>query len=165
MMVEVKRNDFLMCSGGGPFKKSVQIDVLYFFFNDTPPPEIYTLSLHDALPIWVERDVGSLHPHPPCPRTEIGTRLRLQQMTQRHRRPVQIRDLVMRTRQGLDPSAQDGGKLLDRIRRVLALRDQSAHETEDVADAVVELGDHQLLPLLRATALARGELRQLQDHF
>src|SRR6266705_3421675 len=23
-----------------------------FFFNDTPPPEIYTLSLHDALPIW-----------------------------------------------------------------------------------------------------------------
>src|SRR5439155_25215314 len=25
---------------------------LFFFFNDTPPPEIYTLSLHDALPIW-----------------------------------------------------------------------------------------------------------------
>src|SRR5690606_40372342 len=23
-----------------------------FFFNDPPPPEIYTLSLHDALPIW-----------------------------------------------------------------------------------------------------------------
>src|SRR5439155_20791045 len=23
-----------------------------FFFNDTPTPEIYTLSLHDALPIW-----------------------------------------------------------------------------------------------------------------
>src|SRR5438067_8081640 len=23
-----------------------------FFFNDTAPPEIYTLSLHDALPIW-----------------------------------------------------------------------------------------------------------------
>src|SRR5437764_10108749 len=23
-----------------------------FFFNDTPPPEIYTLSLHDALPTW-----------------------------------------------------------------------------------------------------------------
>src|SRR3990167_7430654 len=22
------------------------------FFNDTAPPEIYTLSLHDALPIW-----------------------------------------------------------------------------------------------------------------
>src|SRR5699024_12456980 len=24
----------------------------FFFFNATPPPEIYTLSLHDALPIW-----------------------------------------------------------------------------------------------------------------
>src|ERR1035438_581313 len=28
--------------------------VLYFlFFNDTAPTEIYTLSLHDALPIWL----------------------------------------------------------------------------------------------------------------
>src|SRR5688572_31087641 len=25
--------------------------ILYFFFNDTAPTEIYTLSLHDALPI------------------------------------------------------------------------------------------------------------------
>src|SRR5438445_6059659 len=24
----------------------------FFFFNDTPPTEIYTLSLHDALPIY-----------------------------------------------------------------------------------------------------------------
>src|SRR3712207_2865382 len=28
-----------------------------FFFNDTATTEIYTLSLHDALPIWVERAV------------------------------------------------------------------------------------------------------------
>src|SRR5437660_6770219 len=27
-----------------------------FFFNDTPTTEIYTLSLHDALPIWDRRD-------------------------------------------------------------------------------------------------------------
>src|SRR3712207_8166952 len=26
-----------------------------FFFNDTATPEIYTLSLHDALPIWIVR--------------------------------------------------------------------------------------------------------------
>src|SRR5438445_5166191 len=26
---------------------------LLFFFNDTAPTEIYTLSLHDALPIWI----------------------------------------------------------------------------------------------------------------
>src|SRR6266704_2211421 len=29
-----------------------------FFFNDTAPPEIYTLSLHDALPIFRARRVG-----------------------------------------------------------------------------------------------------------
>src|SRR2546426_9375881 len=26
----------------------------FFFFNDTATTEIYTLSLHDALPIWVQ---------------------------------------------------------------------------------------------------------------
>src|SRR3712207_7958552 len=31
-----------------------------FFFNDTATTEIYTLSLHDALPIWVRS--------PPCSR-------------------------------------------------------------------------------------------------
>src|SRR5437899_12634733 len=25
----------------------------FFFFNDKTPTEIYTLSLHDALPIWI----------------------------------------------------------------------------------------------------------------
>src|SRR5689334_25029127 len=31
------------------------IPLFFFFFNDTPPTEIYTLSLHDALPIcWPE---------------------------------------------------------------------------------------------------------------
>src|SRR3989442_10256448 len=28
---------------------------LFFFFNDTATTEIYTLSLHDALPIWDRR--------------------------------------------------------------------------------------------------------------
>src|SRR3712207_8655435 len=27
-----------------------------FFLNDTATPEIYTLSLHDALPIWEDHD-------------------------------------------------------------------------------------------------------------
>src|SRR5437764_9717888 len=33
----------------------------FFFFSDTASPEIYTLSLHDALPIftWTPRRVGS----------------------------------------------------------------------------------------------------------
>src|SRR3712207_8038560 len=29
--------------------------VCFFFFNDTATTEIYTLSLHDALPIWQDR--------------------------------------------------------------------------------------------------------------
>src|SRR2546422_7943330 len=28
---------------------------MFFFFNDTATTEIYTLSLHDALPIWPRR--------------------------------------------------------------------------------------------------------------
>src|SRR5258708_18959807 len=31
----------------------------FFFFNDTATTEIYTLSLHDALPIWAERRAPS----------------------------------------------------------------------------------------------------------
>src|SRR2546427_11727553 len=30
------------------------VTVLFFFFNDTATTEIYTLSLHDALPIFVQ---------------------------------------------------------------------------------------------------------------
>src|SRR2546426_11201617 len=33
-----------------------------FFFNDTATTEIYTLSLHDALPISVRADPVRLHP-------------------------------------------------------------------------------------------------------
>src|SRR2546430_15679767 len=31
----------------------------FFFFNDTATTEIYTLSLHDALPIWAGRRAGA----------------------------------------------------------------------------------------------------------
>src|SRR3712207_6861537 len=47
----------------------------FFFFNDTATTEIYTLSLHDALPIFV-----STHPRPPRgpdrPRERAGRPLR-----------------------------------------------------------------------------------------
>src|SRR5688572_31608074 len=33
----------------------------YFFFTDTATTEIYTLSLHDALPIWQERQARQGH--------------------------------------------------------------------------------------------------------
>src|SRR2546427_6080618 len=35
--------------------RPTRLNVLFFFFNDTATTEIYTLSLHDALPISVER--------------------------------------------------------------------------------------------------------------
>src|SRR5256885_8693990 len=34
----------------------------FFFFNDTATTEIYTLSLHDALPIWDANLAGEMYP-------------------------------------------------------------------------------------------------------
>src|SRR2546422_6422310 len=36
----------------------------FFFFNDTATTEIYTLSLHDALPIYYQRIVSRTRPGP-----------------------------------------------------------------------------------------------------
>src|SRR2546422_5327768 len=38
------------------------LSFFFFFFNDTATTEIYTLSLHDALPISRGRRRGRLHP-------------------------------------------------------------------------------------------------------
>src|SRR2546426_7213380 len=54
---------------------SIQVQIFFFFFNDTATTEIYTLSLHDALPIlrqgapgdgWHERrrHLGDPQAHP-----------------------------------------------------------------------------------------------------
>src|SRR5258708_27071756 len=45
----------------------------FFFFNDTAPPEIYTLSLHDALPILAARTKTLGRDHLP-PQHELGRR-------------------------------------------------------------------------------------------
>src|SRR3712207_7148921 len=42
---------------------------LFFFFNDTATTEIYTLSLHDALPIYLRRSVERPHHADPSHRT------------------------------------------------------------------------------------------------
>src|SRR5256885_8295297 len=34
--------------------------LFFFFFNDTATTEIYTLSLHDALPIWKPYEPGAV---------------------------------------------------------------------------------------------------------
>src|SRR2546430_17055663 len=45
---------------------------LFFFFNDTATTEIYTLSLHDALPILAgERDAGDAEERRPQPRDPV----------------------------------------------------------------------------------------------
>src|SRR5437870_10404916 len=52
----------------------------FFFFNDTATTEIYTLSLHDALPIYqrhswvVLRGIGGLCLVPPFHRSELQCR-------------------------------------------------------------------------------------------
>src|ERR1035441_11010015 len=48
--MHVSANDMCVWSSVGALK------LLFFFFNDTATTEIYTLSLHDALPICVDAD-------------------------------------------------------------------------------------------------------------
>src|SRR3989442_7947822 len=38
-----------------------QLFFFFFFFNDTATTEIYTLSLHDALPIWIRTDWNEVY--------------------------------------------------------------------------------------------------------
>src|ERR1041385_6547321 len=46
---------------------------LLFFFNDTATTEIYTLSLHDALPIWeFPADFALIEPGAPLPESELA---------------------------------------------------------------------------------------------
>src|SRR5438105_15218782 len=43
------------------------VHLLFFFFNDTPTTEIYTLSLHDALPISYSAPATGCQPGPQRP--------------------------------------------------------------------------------------------------
>src|SRR5437773_3989400 len=66
----------------------------FFFFNDTPTTEIYTLSLHDALPIC--RDVDR---HDLCVWVRAAQQLAVQRARKREiirktRRPGHLRDRV-----------------------------------------------------------------------
>src|SRR5215510_16249313 len=46
-----------------------------FFFNDTATTEIYTLSLHDALPIYRSEDGGASWKHMPDPQLPIHAKM------------------------------------------------------------------------------------------
>src|SRR5207244_5252611 len=49
--------------------------VCSFSFNDTPTTETYTLSLHDALPIYLMREVPRHHRFTPGPREGLLAKL------------------------------------------------------------------------------------------
>src|SRR5256714_7344160 len=62
---------------------SFMLKLAFFFFNDTATTEIYTLSLHDALPICKEalqalRKTVELMPQDPEAHSNLGTALRAQ---------------------------------------------------------------------------------------
>src|SRR5256885_17223128 len=74
-----KRNVMFVC-----VYVSCALVFLFFFFNDTATTEIYTLSLHDALPISASKDdlrsENRRHPHgsrrvQPRPQDRKSTRL------------------------------------------------------------------------------------------
>src|SRR5258707_13843568 len=52
---------------------SLHLPQLFFFFNDTATTEIYTLSLHDALPIWFSPQERSRSPNDVFHRTKNVT--------------------------------------------------------------------------------------------
>src|SRR3712207_8543903 len=76
-----------------------------FFFNDTATTEIYTLSLHDALPISVGRALGGppggarLRPHrlgrAPARRRDHPARTRPQRRSEEHTSELQSRQYLV----------------------------------------------------------------------
>src|SRR2546430_16820712 len=52
-------------------RRAAHLELVFFFFNDTATTEIYTLSLHDALPILIADESM-----PPERDTPTGTSLR-----------------------------------------------------------------------------------------
>src|SRR5258708_30630561 len=61
--------------------------ISFFFFNDTATTEIYTLSLHDALPIWARRTPPPSAARPPPRRWRTWARCQ----SQRRSRPPPAR--------------------------------------------------------------------------
>src|SRR2546422_10205317 len=61
----------------------------FFFFNDTATTEIYTLSLHDALPIW-RRSATSRRPAAPSWSSSRGARCRAWPLSRRDRKSTRL---------------------------------------------------------------------------
>src|SRR5258707_1926419 len=83
---------------------------MLFFFNDTATTEIYTLSLHDALPIW-GRSSGEMcescgEKHGPT-RSSAGARAKIACRSEEHTSELQSRQYLV-CRLLLEKKKQDG---------------------------------------------------------
>src|SRR3989339_206438 len=64
-----------------------------FFFNDTAPTEIYTLSLHDALPIFSRSRHDAPLPRPE--RWQIASKARSCDRSEEHTSELQLRSALV----------------------------------------------------------------------
>src|SRR2546428_13553827 len=75
---------------------SVALLLCFFFFNDTATTEIYTLSLHDALPICGRRDrpahavLGAHHHGGVLPALHLDRRRRREEREERDRKSTRL---------------------------------------------------------------------------
>src|SRR5690349_22112141 len=65
------------------FHSSLFLLFSFFFFNDTATTEIYTLSLHDALPISIRRPRSTPPPVSNCGSTSMSPRTRIDRKSTR----------------------------------------------------------------------------------
>src|SRR3712207_8782630 len=94
--------------------------MLFFFFNDTATTEIYTLSLHDALPICVPR-VGEAARRQREPGRDVGGRHDGRQEDARRRQ------LLLRRRRRQRAAGQRGEARLLRLPDRKSTRLNSSH--------------------------------------
>src|SRR5262245_65604438 len=80
-----------------PFACCLFSALCFFFFNDTPPTEIYTLSLHDALPIFNQQPVRTDVQQPSADRLTAVHSLNSDDRSEEHTSELQsLRHLVCR---------------------------------------------------------------------
>src|SRR3712207_7929218 len=83
---------------------SLSLSSFFFFFNDTATTEIYTLSLHDALPILTrapartvpnDPELNPIHSPCKCARCGFTTRERARSRSEEHTSELQSRQYLV----------------------------------------------------------------------
>src|SRR3712207_7612045 len=94
---------------------------MFFFFNNTATADIYTLSLHDALPIWARRGVGAA---PAALGGRILHEARLGQVDPRQQRPRADRPVAPRR---VDAPGRAGDEAVEADRKSTRLNSSHAN--------------------------------------